>query len=259
MTPRLMDLHIIRIESIWDNLPVEGIVPMNAAYWTVDKEMDRYERKLLRGTVEAIPIGYSERQYMPMDSGLPPARLFVGHDAIQLQRNYGRKDWGREKYHPGLKERYEYMTVAQYGAMIDLRVGERVYFHPSVTEPENRLEKDLYLATVDQLICGVGWVPDPITSEKPLEMLQIRPQGGFVLIEPVMDTQLESDGIVIRQEAEAVLLEGIVRHARRGSGLEEGEHIYYLENADWVLKIEGVVYYAMREEEIIGSKLKTAI
>lgn len=240
-----MDLHIIRIDSIWDDRPIEGIVPMNAAYWTVDKEMDRFERKLLQGTVEAIPMGYSETQYNPLDSGLPPARLFVGHDAIQLQRNYGRKDWGREKYHPGLKERYEYMTVSEYGTMIDLRVGEKVYFHPSVTEPENMLEKNLYLATVDQLICSGG--------------ASIRPQGGFVLIEPVMDTQLESSGIIIKQEAEAVLLEGIVRYARPGSGLEEGEAIYYLENADWALKIEGVIYYAMREEEIIGSKLKVAI
>lgn len=235
-----MDIHIIRIDSIWDDQPVEGIVPMNAAYWTVDKEMDRYERKLLQGTVEVIPMGYSETQYNPLDSGLPPARLFVGHDAIQLQRNYGRKDWGREKYHPGLKERYEYMTVSEYGAMIDLKVGEKVYFHPSVTEPENRLEDKLYLATVDQLICGVGG--------------SIRPQGGFVLIEPVMDTQLESSGIIIKQEAEAVLLEGIVRHTRPWSGLEEGERIYYLENADWALKIEGVIYYAMREEEIVGVK-----
>lgn len=249
-----MDLHIIRIDSIWDDRPVEGIVPMNAAYWTVDKEMDRYERKLLQGTVESIPMGYSETQYNPLDAGLPNPRLFVGHDAIQLQRNYGRKDWGREKYHPGLKERYEYMTVSEYGAMIDLKVGEKVYFHPSVTEPENRLEDRLYLATVDQLICGVGQVEIPRIGWFP----QIRPQGGFVLVEPVMDTQLESSGIIIKQEAEAVLLEGIVRHARRGSGLEDGERIYYLENADWALKIEGVIYYAMREEEIIGSKLKTA-
>lgn len=257
MTPRLIDLHIIRIDSIWDDRPVEGIVPMNAAYWTVDKEMDRYERKLLQGTVEAIPMGYSETQYNPLDSGLPPARLFVGHDAIQLQRNYGRKDWGREKYHPGLKERYEYMTVSEYGAMIDLKVGERVYFHPSVTEPENRLEDKLYLATVDQLICGVD-IKEEIIYDNSSRFVRIRPQGGFVLVEPVMDTQLESSGIIIKQEAEAVLLEGIVRHTRPGSGLEEGERIYYLENADWALKIEGVIYYAMREEEIIGSKLKTA-
>lgn len=246
-----MDLHIIRIDSVWDDRPVEGIVPMNAAYWTVDKEMDRYERKLLQGTVEAIPMGYSETQYNPLDSGLPPARLFVGHDAIQLQRNYGRKDWGREKYHPGLKERYEYMTVSEYGAMIDLRVGEKVYFHPSVTEPENRLEDKLYLATVDQLICGVyyGYEVTGGTTKT-----YIRPQGGFVLIEPVMDTQLESSGIIIKQEAEAVLLEGIVRHTRPGSGLEEGERIYYQEYSDWALKIEGTVYYAMLEENVVGVK-----
>lgn len=246
MTPRLMDLHIIRIDRVYDDRPVEGIVPLNSAYYTIEKEIDRNDRKLLEGVVHAVPIGYSERDYMVLDPGNPNPRLFVGHDAIQFQRNCGRRDWGREKYHPGLKEVYEYMTVAEYGAMIDLKVGEKVYFHPSVTEPENLLEKneeyELYLATVDQLICGIGET--------------IRPQGGFVLIEPSIDTQVESSGIVFRQEGEPVMLEGIVRHARPGSGLVPGEEIYFLENADWSMRIEGVVYYALREDEIIGSKYK---
>ena len=72
MDVKLMDLHIIRITNVWDERPVEGIVPLNNAWYTTEKELDRYERKLLEGVVEAIPLAYSvglgTPSAMPLDA-----------------------------------------------------------------------------------------------------------------------------------------------------------------------------------------------
>lgn len=238
------DYHIIAIDRIYDDRPTAtGIIPLNTAWYREEKELERYERKLLEGVIVATPEGYSEKNYMPIDPGIPNHKIYISHDAIQLQRNMGRTDWGNEKYHPGMKEQIDFMTIADYGAMIDAQVGEKVYFHPAVTESENFLEekdgKRLYLAAVDQIICVVA---DGV----------IRPQGGYVLVEPHMETTdalISATGLIIKQEVEAKLLEGTVRYAREGADVESGDDILYQKDADWVVTIEGVKYYAMREEE----------
>src|SRR5258706_371122 len=112
MTAQLFDYHIIKIDSVYDTRPTEtGLTRLNAAHYTEEKEMDRYERKLLTGIIHQVPIGYSETNFMPIDPGIPNYKTFIGHDHIQQQRNYGRK-WGNEKYHPGLVDNIDFETIA---------------------------------------------------------------------------------------------------------------------------------------------------
>lgn len=248
MTERF-DQHIISVDKIYDDRATEtGLIRLNTAWYRTEKELDRYERKLLIGTIVAVPDGYSEKNFMPIDPGIPNHKIFIGHDAIQEKRNLGAK-WGNEKYHPSTKERFDFLTIADYGAMIDAKVGDKVYFHPSVTEPENLIEekdeKQFYYAAVNELICVMG------------EDGQIRVQGGFVLVEPHFESEdaLESKtGIIIKTEVEAKMLEGTIKFVREGINLKRGDEILFLENSNWEIIIEGILYYAMLEEEIFLRK-----
>ena len=240
------DYHIICIDRVYDDRETAtGLIRLNAGWYRTEKEMDRYERKLLSGTIAEVPIGYSEKEYMPLDPGVPNPMLFIGHDAIQKQINIG-NPWGNEKYHPGLKEKLEFMTIAEYGALIDAQVGEKVYFHPSVTESENLIKeedgKTYYLAAVDQIICVVTDAG-------------IRPQGGFVLIEPHYEEEMERSGLIVELESVPKAQEGTVRYARADAEMKPDDHVLYLTDADWSIEIEGKTYYAMREEEITMKKL----
>lgn len=239
----LFDHFIIKVDSVYDERPAEsGLIKINHAFY-IEKERDRFERKLLCGTVQAVPFGYSTGNYMPVDCGVPPYKLYIGHDAIQRQVNMGYKDWEdfQNYYHPGLKESFDFLSMEHYGRMIDAKVGEKVYFHPSVTEEENYMSPGVYRANGDKLICVVGDT--------------IRPQAGYVLVEPHFDTQMEESGFIIRAESEVKLLEGTVRYARPGSDLVEGDFILHMEDANWEIIIEGVKYYAMKEDEVFLKKV----
>lgn len=233
------DKHIIKVESVYDGRPTDtGILRLNTAWYRTEKELDRYERKLLQGTIVGVPLGYSEKGYMPIDPGIPNPKIFIGHDAIQKIINSGDTTWSNAKYHPGLTEKIDFETIADYGFKIDAKIGEKVYFHPSVTESENVYGENEYLASVDQIICVI-------------REGTIVPQGGFVLVEPVIDETLESStGLITGLESEPVPLEGIVRHVRDGIDIQKGDRILYQDAADWEVTIEGIKYYAMKEDEI---------
>lgn len=238
MTTQLFNYHIIKIDSVYDKRPTEtGLTRLNEAHYREEKEMDRYERKLLTGTIYQVPLGYSEENFMPIDPGIPNYKTFIGHDHIQLQRNYGR-DWGNEKYHPGLVDKIDFETIADYGAKIDAQIGEKVYFHPSVTEGENHLEGELYKCAVHEIIAVV-------------RDGRMVPQGGYVLVTPHKDTNLVSDtGLVVAIDAEFKLLEGTVAYARQGADVKAGDSILFQDASDWKLLLEGEELYAMREEDI---------
>lgn len=236
----LLDHFIIQVPSVYDERPGEfGLIKINHAFY-IDKERDRFERKLLFGTIIAAPMGYSDSDYMPVDSGIPNYKLFIGHEAIQRQVNIGHKEWGEKYehyYHPGRKECFDFLTMQHYGDMIDAKVGDTVYFHPSVTEEENYISDRIYRANGDKLICVVGE--------------QIRMQAGYMLVDPHFDEQLEESGFIIKSAGEAKMLEGTIRHIRTGAELKEGDSIIFQDDANWDLEVEGKKYYAMKEEDAL--------
>jgi len=235
---QLFDYHLIKIDSVYDQRPTEtGLIRLNAAWYREEKELDRYERKLLTGTIAQVPIGYTETNFMPIDPGIPNPKIFIGHDIINNQRNIG-YDWSNAQYHPGEKEMIDFETIAEWGAKIDARLGEKCYFHPSVTEAENFVEEGLYRCAVHELICV-------IRDGRPV------PQGGYVLIKPIVDEQLESEtGLITKLEGENDLAYGTVAYS--SGDIKEGEKVIFLEYSDWKLNIEGEELFAMREEEVLG-------
>lgn len=233
---KLLDHFIIAVPSILDEgNDAGGLKKYNAAYF-IDKERDRFERKLRKGTILAVPIAFREINHMPIDPGLPTPRLFIGHDAIEQKINDGYR-WSNAQYNPSATEGFDYVTVADYGRMITAKVGDEVYFHPRVTEDENYHGRDgdllLYRAPVTDLIC-----------------IEEMPQGGHIIVEPVAK-QKEMDGILLNVDDEDVLLEGIVKFCRPGCGLELGSRVFFQHDSNWDFWIGADRYFAMLEENIL--------
>jgi len=131
-------------------------------------------------------------------------------------------------------ERYNYLTYADYGKRITAKDGDQIYFHPSVTEPENLLgthgDKELYLASPHDMI-AVGIVP----------------QGFYILIEPHLEER-ERDGFLLDVDVKDRLLEGIVKYS---SSIPTGTRVNFQQDSNWEFIIEGQRLYAMLEENII--------
>ena len=233
----LYDQFLISVASVYDEFQNKaGVSGLNPLHY-FEGERDRSERKLRHGLIHAVPELYSEKNHMPVDPGYPNHRMYISHDAIQEQVNKGMK-WDENYYHPGAKEKMEFVTVADYGARIDAQVGDKVYFHPMVTEPEKFWsiwnDSKLYIAEVHELVCIVRHG-------------QIIPQGGYVLVEPIIKSS-EINGLMVDSAPKDEDLKGIVRHST--GVLQPGEEVLFQENANWEFMVEGKRYYAMLEEDI---------
>lgn len=231
---KLVDHYIITVDNVWDERVDGGIITMNAVRY-IDQDRDRFERKRLVGTIVAMPLGFSGKPHQYLDPGFPNHRLNVGHDDIQQAISEGNTnylDW-ELYYNVAGKDSLDFLTLADYPC--DAQVGETVIFHPGVTEPDNLLEPNTYKCRPDQLIC---------VSRETLVM-----QGGYVLVEPIAVVNEEA-GFILSIEAENELLRGIVRHS---VDLAPGTEIGFVENADWTIEIDGVKYFAMRNDEIMLS------
>ena len=230
---RLLDHFVIAVKAVWDE-GSSGIRKMNPAFF-IDKERDRYERKLTSGIILNKPLVYRETPHMPLDPGIPTPRRYVSHDDIQAMVMQG-YPWGQEQYNPSTNENvFSYVTVADYGRMIDVKIGSTVYFHPSVTEEDNYLgEHDgmaLFKAAVTEIVFSDGI-----------------PQGGYVILKPMA---MEQASLITSLDPEDSEKLGTVAYARSGSEFTTGMLVMFVDNANWEFWIEGERYYAMREDEII--------
>lgn len=226
----LHDHYLISVPKVFDDLESEtGLIGRNTV-WYIDEERDRYERKVRKGIVISKPEVFSEGLYQPVDPGVPNGTVYIGHDVIQEASNAGRKQL--PKYNPSTKETIDFISLADIARLVDVKVGEEVYFHPNVTEEENKHSEGVYKALPDALIC-VG----------------TRMQGGWVLVEPIAEESIV-DGFMVSVEKGKKLLEGIVRHIRNRPDLNPGDHVFFQEDSNWEYEVEGTVYFAMKEENI---------
>lgn len=229
----LYDHYLIQIPKVFDELETNGIIGRNTA-WYIEQERDRYARKVRKGLVIAKPHAFTEDSYQPIDPGVPNPRVYLGHDQIQEMRNAGRKSL--PEYYPSARERIDWLSLADIGRLVDVEVGEEVWFHPNVSEPENLHQEleigNVYKAFPDVLICANG-----------------RMQAGWVFVEPIQENN-EVDGFVLSVEPEHKMLEGIVRNIRNRPDLRIGDHVYFQENSNWEYEVDGKLYFAMKEENI---------
>jgi len=219
---KLFDHYILYIDNIWDEPVVGGLQLANGLRW-IDKERDRYERKRRWGIVHAEPAGLTGKDHNFIDPGWPNPRIHVGHDLIQEKVNMGFEEYHDWElfYNLATHEEIMYDTLADYPT--DARVGEKVYFHPSVTEPENKVGPNLYKCRVDLLVCV---------------MPSFRMQAGYVLVKPIEKAH-EIAGLVLGTEKELL------------HGLLDGQEVLFQDHADWEYEIDGVQYYAMKREDVL--------
>jgi len=239
----LEDYFIVRPDSFYaEKKTATGLETLNTA-WIMRGDRDENEFKCLKGTIIASPIGYSLNRYSPIDRGLPNHRLFISHDRLQYRENTG-ANIEKTPYHPGMMLDFKYLSFQDYAQRVTAKKGDQVYFHPHVTEQENLFPDGTYKVRVDQLICTL----DPIC-----------PQGQYVLIQPVMESEDEitMGGFQIKIEAQVKALQGIVRYTNNGM-VSAGDHVIFEEASDWEVDIEGEKFYVMQMENLL-MKLKPAV
>jgi hypothetical protein len=229
----IYDQILIRVDNVYDVETESGMALINEAYF-IDKERDRYERKIRYGIIESVPLEYSEKKHMPIDPGYPNPRLYTSHDDIQEKVNVG-YEWGNAQYSPAAKEGLDYKTIRDYGLLMDLRVGDKVYFHPSVTEADNSQEEGIYRAQVHEI---VSTVRDGVVIA----------QGEHLLVQPHTDEELVVVDMVLTMESQDKLLEGTVVYG--GQAVGPGDVICFEEDSNWEFVIEGIRYFAMIEENV---------
>lgn len=267
MIEPIQDYFIVEVESRYNEAKTKsGIIMINTAY-IEDGEMDRNNHKRIYGKVLAVPSSFSDTGFRAIDDGMPSYHKYVGHDDIVVRINEGYRNHAEKSYYPSTFEKYDMVTMADLSKLIDVQVGDKVYFVPQATEDENMLEKEkgreVYRICVTDLICVVR--TEQITHETNDPMVvagyewknKIITQGEWVLIKPKMETWEEittKSGIVIKPNPEKKWLEGIVAHSHH-EHCKVGDHIVYLPNADAEVKVEDEDYFVMPVQDVIG-KLK---
>lgn len=243
---KLFDHYIIRVNNIWEETVIGGVQMMNGLRY-IDKERDRYDRKRRYGIVVSEPAGLSGKNHNFIDPGWPNPRIHIGHDLIQEKVNMGFDEYTDYErfYNLAVHEEIAYDTLADYPT--DAKSGEVVYFHPSVTEPENKIGPGLYKCRTDLLVCVIekrfrrmSW--NTYNSDRSEEWEYIfRMQANYVLVEPIAKEDTAA-GLILSVDTQNELLRG---------RLKDGSEVLFRDYADWQYEILGKKYYAMREEDIL--------
>lgn len=254
----MQDYFLVAIDSKYNEGKTKsGIIMLNSA-WLDDGDMDRNEHKRIYGDVLSVPESFSDNGYRAIDDGMPTYRKFVGHDDIVDRINRGYTNHNDKTYYPSTFDKYDVVTMADIARMVDVRVGDKIYFMPQVTEPENFIRKEngkeIYKVCVTDIICAVRHnVKSSNTSEFYLYN-QICMQGEWTLIKPDMETWEEittKSGIITKVAPDKKWLQGIVAHSRHDH-LVAGDKIVYLPNADCEVMVEEEKYFVMPVQDVIG-------
>lgn len=239
------DYFIVEIERRYEDAKTKsGIIMLNTA-WVDDEEMERFQYKRIYGTVLSCPLSFSENPWRPIDDGMPPYRKFVGHDDIIDRINRGHRSHDNKTYYPSTYDEYDAITMRDVAKKVDVRVGDKVYFTPQVTERENLFAKngdaERYKVEVTQIFAVV-------------RDGKLLTQGEWVLVKAIDETWEEitnKSGIITKSKPDRKWLEGIVQHSHYDH-CKPGMKVIYLPNADWDVTVEGEKMCVMQVQDIIG-------
>lgn len=237
----LHDYFTVAVDQLYEGSNKDSsIIKLNDA-WVDPEEETRFVYKRLYGELISGPMGFSDQPsgyFIPV--GIPEPKAYVSGDAIQTKVNVRDRLWGRKDYNPSTFEGYEAVTLKEYAQRVEVKQGEIVYFDELVTERENFLGmnngKMLFRCRVDHIIC--------VIREQ-----QIKMQGSWLLVEPVMETWEEittESGIIAKVAPEGKPLQAWVKH---GEGA--GRKIIYVPDSNWGVTVEGQEYFGIREKEVL--------
>ena len=257
MTP-IQDYFTVAIDCRYEEAKTKsGIILINTA-WIDDDEGDRFQHKRIYGTVLSVPETYSDTPYRAIDDGMPAYHKFIGHDDIVDKINRGYRNHAEKSYYPSTFDKYDVVTVADIAKRVDVKVRDKVYFTPQVTEPGNLLPdkhngKEVYRINVTEIFAAVR--ADVKEGAGGLVLCdKIWMQGEWVLVKPNMETWDEITtkmGIIKKPRPESKWLEAIIAHSSH-KHLVPGMKVAYLPNSDWDLTVEGEKYFLMTAQDIIG-------
>ena len=213
-----------------------------------------YQHKRIYGEVLAVPTKQSDLMLRGEYEGYGRHRSYVsGEDILEKVKMglgetktiHGSTGWGRSDYYPTTYEGPKKVTLKDL--KFDLQVGDIIYFDYNTICKDNRVyetDENVYRVRLDQIYCAV--------REGEIIM-----QGGHVLAEREMETWDDitgKHGIIIRSELRPKPFLGFVRHIDPDNdyGIKVGDHIVYIDNADFECEIEGKQLCVMKEHEILA-------
>jgi co-chaperonin GroES (HSP10) len=129
---------------------------------------------------------------------------------------------------------------------LDIKVGDKVYTHHFLCDPENEVEVNgelLYQIAYRSIYC--------VIDNGEIRMIQ-----DYNLIEPIVEDEAEFTtpaGILTKSTPDVVKLIGIARHVcpeLAEQGVEPGDKVVYRSVADYEMHIEGKTYYKMETRDI---------
>jgi co-chaperonin GroES (HSP10) len=264
------DYYAVHVEKLYESTTTKaGIITSAAEHYLSneeDKETDDHmAHKRQYGTVITCPMKFTDEQIEVLDPGIPAPKKFISGDYLQMRANQGYSGYNKDKsYYPSTFEKYEVVTRKDLAEKISVKPGDKVYFDYKTTEPENLLGPhpdggSIYRIAVEDIHCSVRYqrkVYGGGASVRPIidNVAKIIPQGGWCMVEPHMETWEEittKSGIIKKPRPEAKMLQGTVRHISKRPDLKAGDKVFFVRFADYVMTIEGVPYYVMREDDIL--------
>jgi co-chaperonin GroES (HSP10) len=252
----LHDSYMVTIDQEFEVVRMKsGLDSLNAAYFEEEQE-SKYKFRRQWGTVINVPAVFTDDKDHPfdiIDTGIPQCRKFIPSELIQAMANQGYTKL--PVYWPSTFDEFETITLADIGAKMGVKKGDKIYFDYQISDKENFLGMHngakMYKVNVDQIYCSVRRERSKI-DRRYRDVIYM--QGGWVLVKPDVESWEEiktATGLLRKPKPEAKALQGFVQHIRPGIDMKPGDHIVYIRHADYMVQIEGTMYYVMREDDIL--------
>lgn len=241
----IQDYFMMTVDQRYESVINEdGILTLSTS-WVNDTTVERFAYKRCYGKIVACPQGYSENTVEIIDPGVPNPRLHISGEYIEQKVKKGYNEYGRKNYQCAGLDAFEVVTVADIAKETDIRVGDKCYFDPRITEPHNMLGMhkghEMYKIRVDEVLCIV----------RDGEILM---QADWCLIAPEKETweQITTKaGIITKPNPENIYLFGKMKHMRNRQDLKENDPVFFFRGAEWMFNVEGTEYYAVQGEDIL--------
>lgn len=241
----ISDFFMMSVDSLYESsVNKEGILTL-ASSWVNDKTIERFGHKRVYGKIEAVPLTFTDRVVELIDPGFPNPKVYISGEYIGQQIKKGLK-YDKNYYSCAGCDGYGVTTMADVAKNCDIRRGDRVYFDPIVTEPDNYLgphgKGHLYKVYPSDIVCVV----------RDGEILM---QNDWCLLSPVKETMEDittASGIMMKSAPGAKYLQGRIQHFRDIPGMNKGDLVLHFPGLNWLFLVEGREYYAVQSEFIIA-------
>jgi co-chaperonin GroES (HSP10) len=264
----LRDFYVVWLSQVWEERPKSLITSPNAMannnapVNALEQLEDDHELRRRYGTVMELPLSFSDSMVEIIDPGSPQPRRYVGHDWIEQQHQQGKRGYRdhenpQDRYYPSTFERYECITRQDIAKLVDVQVGDTIYFEPRATDVERYLgpykEGHMFSIRVDEILCKTKRSPIFISHQHHVQE-KIYPQGGWVFVQISMEDWKDittPSGIIMKVAPEALPLRGKCI-AAQNKKLEKMEVLFEIE-ADAPIEIDGRSLTCMREDDILAT------